>query len=311
MSGDMEPDINRTQGDTLVDTNRTQPSPATHQRAGGYVRVSQERAARNGYSLAAQEQDIRRFAEYKGWHLVEIYREEGVSGYRKDRPALDRLLADAKTGHLDVAIFPSIDRAGRSVKDLIDLDRTLHSHSVATVFLREGVDTSTPTGELFRNIMASLAEFEGHMIHERLLKGKRQKAAQGGYTGGWLPYGLRRDGHGRVVVVPAEAKVIRQIQRLRRAGKSLRWIAGSLSQAGVASPRGRAWHPSTIQGMVSVCRSDYERSIRNNRLGVKVGSREHPHAFLEKSLDLLRIGQALANSMETHVHNEGISSPQG
>ena len=54
--------------------------------------------------------------------------------------------------------------------------------------------------------MASLAEFEGRIIHERLLKGKRQKAAQGGYTGGWLPYELRRDAHGQVAVVPAKSE---------------------------------------------------------------------------------------------------------
>jgi len=267
MSGDMEPDINRTQPDTGPDTDlsavpsgrmnrntaqagRTQPPPAAPRCAAGYVRVSQERAVRNGYSLAAQEQDIRRFAEYKGWRLAGIYREEGVSGYRKDRPALDRLLADAKAGHLDVAIFPSIDRAGRSVKDLIDLDRTLHDHGVATVFLREGVDTSTPTGELFRNIMASLAEFEGRIIHERLLKGKRQKAAQGGYTGGWLPYGLRKDARGQVVVVPSEAKVIQQIRQWHRAGKSLRWIATHLNRRRIKAPRGGRWHPSTIQGLL-------------------------------------------------------------
>lgn len=78
----------------------------------GYVRVSQERAARNGYGLGAQEQEVRRFAEYKGWRLVRLYREEGVSGYRRDRPAMERLLADAKSGRFDVAVFPSIAGPG-------------------------------------------------------------------------------------------------------------------------------------------------------------------------------------------------------
>jgi DNA invertase Pin-like site-specific DNA recombinase len=68
----------------------------------------------------------------------------------------------------------------------IDLEK-FHAAGVDTVFLREGVDTSMPTGELFRNIMASLAEFEGRVIYERLSKGKRRKATEGGYTGSWLP----------------------------------------------------------------------------------------------------------------------------
>ncbi len=126
-------------------------------RVAGYIRVSQERAARNGYGLGAQERDIHRFVEYKGWNLVELFREEGVSGYKRDRPALERMLAGVKAGRFDVVVFPSIDRTGRSVKDVIEIDRAIRKHGADTVFLREGVDTSTPTGELFRNIMASLA----------------------------------------------------------------------------------------------------------------------------------------------------------
>ena len=132
--------------------------------AAGYIRVSQERAARNGYGLDVQDKDIRRHAEYKGWQLVEVYREEGVSGYKRERPVLDRMLADAKAGRFAVVIFPSIDRAGRSVKDVIEIDATLRSTGVEIVFLREGIDTSTPTGELYRNIMAAVAQFEGRLI---------------------------------------------------------------------------------------------------------------------------------------------------
>lgn len=218
-------------------------------RAAGYIRVSQERAARNGYGLAAQETDIRKFVTYKDLELVELYREEGVSGYKKNRPALDRLLADVKAGRFNVVVFPSIDRTGRSVKDVIEIDRALRKHGVDTVFLREGVDTSTPTGELFRNIMASLAEFEGRMIHERLSKGKRQKASQGGYVGGWLPYGYR-NGDGRISMVPEEAKVVEQAFRWRADGKTPHWIAARLNEQRVKTQKGGPWRASTIQGML-------------------------------------------------------------
>ncbi len=223
----------------------------TPARPAGYIRVSQERSARNGYGLSAQEADLKRFIEYKGWKLVELYREEGVSGYRKDRPALERLLADVKAGRFDVVVFPSIDRAGRSVKDVIEIDRTLRKHGVDTVFLREGVDTSTPTGELFRNIMASLAEFEGRVIYERLSKGKRQKAAAGGYIGGWLPYGYRNGDGERITVEPEEAKVVERVFRWRAEGRSLRWIAGRLNEDGVKTQKGGSWNPSTLRGMLA------------------------------------------------------------
>ncbi len=115
---------------------------------------------------------------------MRLYREEGVSGYLKDRPALEELIEDARAGAFEIVIFPSIDRAGRSVRDVIEIDRALQASGVSTIFLREGIDTATATGEFFRNIMASLAEFEGQLIYERLSKGKARKRAAGGYAGG-------------------------------------------------------------------------------------------------------------------------------
>ncbi|MHC5059142.1 MAG: recombinase family protein [Planctomycetota bacterium] len=113
------------------------------QRAAGYLRVSQERNARAGYGLDAQEADVRRFAVYRRLALVKVYREEGASGYERERPELARLIADAKAGKWDVAVFPAVDRAGRSVKDVIEIDRTLRECGVEVVFVREGVDTTT------------------------------------------------------------------------------------------------------------------------------------------------------------------------
>ena len=219
-------------------------------RVAGYIRVSQERQARNGYGLEAQETDIRRFAEYKGWQPVELYREEGVSGYKRDRPALERLVADAKAGQFHTVIFPSIDRTGRSVKDVIEIDTELRAAGVSIVFLREGIDTSTPTGQLFRNIMASVAEFEGRLIYERLSKGKRRKKANGGYTGGWLPYGYWRDEDGTVKVVQKEAKVVKRIFEWAIEGKGLRWSARRLNENGRQPRKGGSWRVSTVQGIL-------------------------------------------------------------
>ena len=219
-------------------------------RAAGYVRVSQERNARNGYGLGAQETDIQRYIEYKRLSRVGIYREAGASGYERERPELDRLLADAKAGKLDVVIFPSIDRAGRSVKDIIEIDAMLRDAGVDIIFLREGIDTSTPTGELFRNIMAAVAQFEGRLIYERMSKGKRRKAAKGGYTGGWLPYGYRLN-DGRVVVVPKEARVVERVFRWRAQGKTLEWVASSLNTDGAKTQRNGKWRVSTVRGMLA------------------------------------------------------------
>ncbi len=108
----------------------------------GYVRVSQERAAKNGYGLGAQEQEVRRFVEYKGWTLVDLYREEGVSGYRKDRPAMERLLADAKAGRIGQLLFdPAGEYANVNVQDQTALAQI--GNEFVTIF-RHGADSSQP-----------------------------------------------------------------------------------------------------------------------------------------------------------------------
>jgi site-specific DNA recombinase len=219
-------------------------------RAAGYVRVSQERNARNGWGLGAQESEVKRYVDFKQWELAEVYREEGVSGYERERPALERLLADARDGKFDVAVFPSIDRAARSVKDMIEIDTALRRSGIDVIFVREGVDTSTPTGELYRNIVAAIAQWEGRIIYERMSKGKRRKASEGGYIGGWLPYGYRTE-NGRVIVVPDQAKVVEWVFRRRAAGASYRTITGQLDERNVRAAGGGQWQVSTLRGIVA------------------------------------------------------------
>ncbi|MHC5058263.1 MAG: recombinase family protein [Planctomycetota bacterium] len=199
-------------------------------RAAGYVRVSQERNV-DRYGLDAQEVDVRRHADYMRWTLVGIYREEGASGYKRERPALGRMIADAEAGRFDLAVFPSLDRIARSVRDSIEIEKRFRDCGVSVVFVRENIDTATPVGEFFRNVMSSIAEFEGHLMHERMLKGLRAKAARGGYTGTWLPYGYEAV-DGEVVVVEAQAAVVRRVFEWRAEGRSLRRMSSERNWTG-------------------------------------------------------------------------------
>lgn len=123
----------------------------------------------------------------------------------------------------------------------------LPAAGAATIYLREGVDTATPAGQLFRDIMASLAEFEGRVIYERLSKGKARKRAQGGCTGGWIPFGYRRDEAGLIVEVPDEIRTVRLIRRLRARGWPLARIARDLTARGIPTRKGGPWQVSVIQ----------------------------------------------------------------
>jgi DNA invertase Pin-like site-specific DNA recombinase len=139
---------------------------------------------------------------------------------------------------------------GRSVKDVIEIESALRGCGVGVIFVREGIDTSTPTGELFRNVMASIAEFERKLIYERLCKGVRAKKAQGGYIGGRIPYGYRNESK-ELAIVPEEAAAIRRIFQLKLEGKSLSQTVELLNSEDVAKPRrSRAWSDSSVWGIL-------------------------------------------------------------
>jgi DNA invertase Pin-like site-specific DNA recombinase len=124
-----------------------------------------------------QLQELRRYVEARGWTAAE-YVDHGVSGAKERRPALDRLLVDARRRRFDVLVCWRLDRLGRNLKHLITLE-DLQALGVAFVSLAEGIDATTPTGRLQMQILGAIAEFERGRIVERVRAGLARAKAQG------------------------------------------------------------------------------------------------------------------------------------
>lgn len=125
-----------------------------------------------------QRLELNRYCEARGWTATE-YLDEGVSGAKESRPALDRLLKDARRRRFDVVLCWSLDRLGRSLKHLVGLLDDLHSLGVGVVTLKEGLDWTTPSGRLQAQLLAIIAEFERERIRERVKLGMARAKAQG------------------------------------------------------------------------------------------------------------------------------------
>jgi DNA invertase Pin-like site-specific DNA recombinase len=123
--------------------------------------------------------ELRRYTEARGWSLTEEYVDRGVSGSQDRRPALDRLITDAKRRRFDVLVCWRLDRLGRSLKHLITLLDDLHALGVAFVSLAEGIDATTPAGRLQMQILGAIAEFEKGRIVERVRAGLARARMQG------------------------------------------------------------------------------------------------------------------------------------
>jgi DNA invertase Pin-like site-specific DNA recombinase len=122
--------------------------------------------------------ELRRYAAARGWSTVE-YVDRGVSGAKDSRPALDRLLADARRRKADVVLCWRLDRLGRNLRHLVTLLEELRAVGVDFVGLGEGIDATTPAGKLQLHILAALAEFERARIAERVRAGLARVRASG------------------------------------------------------------------------------------------------------------------------------------
>lgn len=141
-------------------------------RAACYVRCSTDEQ-----NVDMQLRDLAALRDQRGWLDAGVYSDEGESGAKESRPALDRMLDDARRGRFDVVCVWRFDRAARSTRHLIDLLDTLRGYGVQFVSLHESIDTSTPLGKAVYTIIAALAEMERSVIKERCSAGLARYAA--------------------------------------------------------------------------------------------------------------------------------------
>lgn len=138
-----------------------------------YARVST-----SDQDCGAQLRDLRRVALERGWDTVE-YIDEGVSGAKTSRPALDRMLEDVRAGRVDIVAAWKLDRVARSTRFLLNLADELKARGVQLVSLRDSIDTTTPSGKFLFVVLAAVAELERDMIRERVQAGLARARDEG------------------------------------------------------------------------------------------------------------------------------------
>jgi DNA invertase Pin-like site-specific DNA recombinase len=145
-------------------------------RAAIYVRVSTD-----SQTIENQLRELRQVAERRGWEVVEVYKDAGISGAkgRNDRPGFDLLLKDASRRKFDVMMAWAIDRLGRSLIDLLGMIQHLEAVGVDLYLDQQAIDTTTPMGKLVFQITGAFAEFERSMIRQRVKAGLKRAVAQG------------------------------------------------------------------------------------------------------------------------------------
>lgn len=126
---------------------------------------------------------LREYASRRGLEVVAELVDQGVSGARDQRPALNRLMAAARQRQVDVVLVYRFDRFARSVRHLVNALDEFQALGVDFVSYSESIDTSTPLGRAMFAVVAALAELERALIVERSVEGQRRARARGTHVG--------------------------------------------------------------------------------------------------------------------------------
>jgi len=225
-----------------------------------YARVSTPNQQQEG-TIASQVQSLHLFIRQQGWSLLPTheYIEEGVSGARLDRPALDRLRDCAQRGEFDAVVVLSPDRLARNYAHqwlLIEEFEKLH---VQWIFLQNPFG-DTPQGKLLTQMQGIMAEYERAQILERTRRGRLEKARRGEF----IPWAYHCYGYQylpkrpgsvpHVVIQPEEAEVVRQLyRRLVEEQLSCRQLTKHLNDAHLPPPlrKNQVWQPATVRNILT------------------------------------------------------------
>jgi DNA invertase Pin-like site-specific DNA recombinase len=169
----------------------------------GYARVS------TGHQTLDQQEDA------LNAHGVDKIFSDVMSGTRDDRPGLKALLDYCREG--DVVTVVALDRLGRSLTGIIRTLDDLRERGILVRSLREGIDTSTPTGRMVAGIFASLSEYERTLMLERASAARAAALARG-----------QRAGR-KPVLTDDQVALAR---RMRKSGESIHALRAAFPQAG-------------------------------------------------------------------------------
>ena len=213
-------------------------------RAVGYIRVSSAEQV-EGYSLAAQERAIDEACQARGYELIRMYRDEGISAHTDQlsrRPGLVQLLEDAGDGDFDAVFVHTLDRWARNLGVALQAINRLSAARVGLISIAENIDYATGQGRLNLHILGAFAEFFSDSLAGHVRKARRERFERGLHNGalpfGYMPCTCSADGGtghenscNGVVVVEDEAAAIQYVAQ--------RYAVGLISFADAAAELNR------------------------------------------------------------------------
>ncbi len=221
-----------------------------HYIAGLYYRLSQE-DERQGESVSIDNQRtmLRKYAEEHGFEIHDEYIDDGVSGTTFQRPEVQRLLDDAKTGVINTIIVKDLSRFGRNYIEVGQyVDYVFPAFGIRFIAIQDNVDTENrDSGAMeMMPIMNVFNEWHAANTSKKIRAVRRSNAKEGIYTAKKASYGYKMGtDKKRVPVIDEEtAPIVKRIFEMYASGMSPRKISEVLNLEGISSPATYAYTQS-------------------------------------------------------------------
>ena len=213
-----------------------------HYIAGLYYRLSQE-DERQGESVSIDNQRaiLRKYAEEHGFEIHDEYIDDGVSGTTFDRPEVQRLLDDAKTGVINTIIVKDLSRFGRNYIEVGQyVDYVFPAFGIRFIAIQDNVDTENrDSGAMeMMPIMNVFNEWHAANTSKKIRTVLKANAREGKYHARKAPYGyVKGDDEKKTPIIDEEAAaVVKRIFEMRASGLSPHKIADILNAEGILNP---------------------------------------------------------------------------
>lgn len=215
-------------------------------KAVGYTCLNTFNQQPKNFTLAHQENIIKRYVTSRKWELGTIYQEVISTSNTRDQPTLDQIIEDSGADGFDVLVVARLDRLTRNIRKLNTLISTVcMENGKGLISIEEGLDTYTESGVLALQIIDIVTKWDTKRISDRTREIIARKKARGERVG-HAPFGYTYQDK-RLVEVQGELDTVQLIRKKRVGGMSYHKIARFLNESSISSKRGGVWYAETVK----------------------------------------------------------------
>ena len=234
-----------------IDTETLEPKKL---RVAAYARVSTEQDEQQNSYEAQVNYYTHYIAAKEEWEFAGIYSDEGITGTNtKRREGFNSMIEAALNGEIDLILTKSISRFGRNTVDTLQAIRDLKDKGVEVIFEKEHIHTLDPKCEVMLTIMSSLAQEESRSISENVRWGKQHSMQRGKVSFAYKSFlGYDKGPDGKPMINEEQAAIVRKIYDMFLEGKTMKYIAGYLTDHGYKTAKGRnTWSVEGIKRILT------------------------------------------------------------